>query len=111
MPAFFAGLDGEIDSSTQPQVVRIRVNPGQAARIATVTLNFKGPVTSDESAAARLDSIRANWRLPVGAVFRQEDWTRAIENAVNRLAAVSYASAIVTSTSWPTADTTGIAHS
>lgn len=95
---FEATVDGEIDSSSQPQVVHIRVNPGQAARIASVTLNFTGPVAADKASAARLDRIRSNWRLPVGAVFRQEDWTRAIETAVNRLASVSYASAVVTST-------------
>jgi len=94
---FGAAVDGHIDSSVQPQRVRIRVDPGQAARIASVTLNLTGPVTSDPTAAARLDDLRANWRLTVGAVFRQEDWTRAISAAVSRLASVSYASARVSS--------------
>ena len=92
---FGATVDGHIDSSTQPQLVRIRVDPGRAARIASVTLDLTGPVNSDPSAAARLDDIRANWRLPVGAVFRHEEWTRAISAAVSRLASASYASARV----------------
>ena len=93
---FGATVDGDIDDSVEPRLVRIRVDPGRPARIASVTLNFSGPVNSDPSAVARLDDVRANWRLPVGAIFRQEDWTRAIAAAVARLASVSYASARVT---------------
>lgn len=94
---FAATVDGEIDASVQPHVVRIRVEPNEPARIASLTLSITGQLGHEGTTANRQDEIRANWLLPVGAVFRQDDWTRAKEAAVAQLASANYAAARVSS--------------
>lgn len=74
-------------------LVRIGVEPGERTRIASVDLRFGGALLDDPRAAERMSEIRAEWTLPPGAPFRQEDWARAKEAAVQRLAAHRYASA------------------
>lgn len=81
------------EAQTGKWVVRIGVEPGERTRIALVDLRFSGALLDDARAAERMREIRAEWTLPPGAPFRQEDWARAKAAAVQRLAAHKYASA------------------
>ncbi len=94
---FEAEVDARIDTSVEPRLVTIRVRPGEPARIASVVVEFTGPATEDPALAARLQRIRAGWLLPAGAIFRQEDWTRAQSGLVADLASESFAAARMTS--------------
>ncbi len=77
-------------------VVRLVVVPGQAARVSSVDLQVTGPF-NDGSAAnnAGLAAMRAAWRLPPGAVFRQDDWESAKRNALKALLLERYPTAAI----------------
>jgi translocation and assembly module TamA len=93
---FAADISTRIDTSVEPRVVRISVQPGEPARIESVVVEFTGAAAADPALASRLERIRADWRLPRGATFTQEDWTRAKSAIVADLASVSFASARMT---------------
>ena len=91
---YFSGrIDMRIDTAVEPRMVRASIQPGEPARIASVSIAFTGPAAEDPAIAARLEKIRADWRLPRGAVFRQEDWDRAKTGLVSDLASESFAGA------------------
>ena len=52
--------------------VRLRIDPGPRTLIGEVNIAINGAV-----AAARRQELIADWRLPVGRAFRQDDWTDA----------------------------------
>ncbi len=79
----------ELDGRTQ---VLIKVDPGEPTRVAAIDIRFRGTVV-DENNEARMAAVHEAWPLPVGAVFRQADWTLAKRRAVDTLAAVRYAGA------------------
>ena len=94
---FSAHIDMRIDTAVEPRVVRASIQPGEPARIASVSIAFTGPAAEDPALAARLAKLRADWRLPRGAVFRQDDWARAKTGLVSDLASVSFAGAALSS--------------
>jgi translocation and assembly module TamA len=95
---YFSGrIEMRIDTSVEPRVVRARVEPGEPARIASVSIGFTGPAAADAALAARLEAVRAGWQLPRGAVFRQDDWARAKTALVSDLASESFAAARLSS--------------
>lgn len=76
--------------------VVVDVEPGEPARVAAVDIRFSGAVL-DERNAARMAAVRDDWTLPVGAVFRQADWSTAKRRSLDTLSAVRYASAALAS--------------
>ncbi len=91
---YFSGrIDMRIDTSVEPRVVRTSVQPGEPARVASVSIGFAGPAAEDPALAARLAAVRAGWQMPDGSVFRQDDWARAKAAVVADLASVSFAGA------------------
>ncbi|MBE0550140.1 MAG: BamA/TamA family outer membrane protein [Rubrivivax sp.] len=87
----------------QPDVVRLRVEPGTRARISRVTIEAEGELergaaAGDGHAVETLQSLRRSWELPVGSDFRNSDWSDAKANAMARLRAAGYASAAWTGT-------------
>lgn len=94
---FSSRIDMRIDTAVEPRMVRARIQPGEPARIASVSIAFTGAAAEDPAVAARLEKIRAEWRLPRGAVFRQDDWDRAKTGLVSDLASVSFAGASLSS--------------
>ncbi len=91
---YFSGrIDVGIDTSVEPRVVRASVLPGEPARVASVSISFAGPAAADPALATRLAAVRAGWRMPPGAVFRQDEWERAKTALVADLASVSFAAA------------------
>jgi translocation and assembly module TamA len=78
--------------------VRIGVQPGPLTRISKVQILFEGELDdrlqADEPAARVLvDGVQDEWALPVGEVFRQEDWSAAKNAAMAVLRARGYPAA------------------
>ena len=92
---FSARVTSSIDSSVDPWVVHLRVEPGERARVEAVDLRFTGPVADDGEARPVLERVRQNWGLRRGQAFRQEDWEAAKRDAVREVASWRYAGARV----------------
>ena len=85
-------------ASGQPDVVRLKVEPGPRARVTRVTLEIEGELerqfTAGEShARTALAQWRAGWALPEGSDFRNPAWNQAKAAALARLRAAGYANA------------------
>ena len=91
---FSAVVTSEIDRSTKPETVRLRIDPGQPTTVASVELIVTGAAAlggpqGDELAAR----MRREWPLRKGAVFRQEDWAAGKTGAVRVFTVERYAAA------------------
>jgi len=71
-------------------VVKIMVNPGEAARIAQVSIEFSGAIATDDAAAAQREQIRASWSLRAGNRFSQTAWDAAKQQALRQLTIQRY---------------------
>jgi len=95
---FSAHVQAEVDSSSEPWVVHLRLQPGERTRVREVEIRFSGPATTDGEARPRLERVRENWALRRGEPFREDAWESAKRQAVRELAGWRYAAAsIVTS--------------
>jgi translocation and assembly module TamA len=95
---FSANVDVTVDTSRTPAQVTVHVTPGEPTQIRGVDVRVAGPASEDPVAGApAIDKVRSEWRLPVGAIFRQAAWTDAKARAVATLAAERYAAAKLTS--------------
>ncbi|WP_298834694.1 autotransporter assembly complex family protein [uncultured Piscinibacter sp.] len=79
-------------------VVRVKVDPGPRSRIDSVTLVARGELQTlaaeaGSPAAQLLGALQADWPLPVGAPFRQPDWTAAKTTTLARVRAEGYPAA------------------
>ncbi|HET7197995.1 MAG TPA: autotransporter assembly complex family protein [Burkholderiales bacterium] len=92
---FAARVSSTIDSSGEPWVVRLKVEPGERARVADVEIRFTGPISADGEARPVIARARQNWALRRGQPFRQEDWEAAKRDAVREVTSWRYASAHV----------------
>ena len=92
---FAARVTSTIDSSTDPWVVHLKVEPGERSRVEEVAIRFSGPIEADGEARARLARVRQNWALRRGQPFRQEDWEAAKRDAVREVTSWRYAAAHV----------------
>ena len=92
---FSAHVQAQVDSSAEPWVVRLRVEPGERTRVKSVDIRFSGPVTSDGEARPYLERARDNWTLRRGEPFRQAEWESAKRQAVRELAGFRYAAASI----------------
>ena len=91
---FAAKVESEIDRSTTPATVRLRIEPGEATTVTSVDLTVVGAAAlGGPGGSALIERMRKDWSLPKGAVFRQSDWTSAKSAAVRVLAADRYAAA------------------
>ena len=74
----------------QAETVRLRVDPGERARISRVTIEFEGELGSagDPRAQSTIGSLRADWALPGGSEFRNAAWNDAKAALLGRLRSV-----------------------
>jgi translocation and assembly module TamA len=94
---FSATVNAEVDNATSPATVRIRVEPGEPARVADVAISMTGPAVTDASFGNQaIARARERWLLPKGAIFRQADWSAAKSAAVSAFASDRYAAAKLT---------------
>jgi translocation and assembly module TamA len=66
----------------------LKLDPGPRTTIAEVAIAIDGPLDP-----ARRQALIADWRLPVGQPFRQEDWNTAKQQILAELLAVEHAAA------------------
>lgn len=76
------------------------VNAGKPTRVSTVDLNFAGDILQQDPAeqSARLASIatlKQNWLLQPGAVFKQADWSQAKRRLLVNLLVERYPNASI----------------
>jgi translocation and assembly module TamA len=92
---FSAHVQAQVDSSGEPWVVRLRVEPGERTRVKDVDIRFTGPATTDGEARPYMQRARQNWSLRPGQPFRQAEWESAKRQAVRDLAGFRYAAATI----------------
>jgi translocation and assembly module TamA len=91
---FSAQVTSEIDRSTKPPTVRLRIDPGQATTVTSIDLVVVGDATlGGPDGKALITRMQTEWSLPKGAIFRQADWTAAKTAAEHVFAADRYAAA------------------
>ncbi len=78
-------LQGEIGNRT----VIVHVDPGKPVKVATVNLIFEGDVLTHKTDKATPDvqGLKKGWQLPIGSIFRMQDWEAAklaLLNAVTK---------------------------
>lgn len=72
----------------------LQVDPGPRTEVAAVEILFTGEIAvSDPGGEARLERLRADWRLPVGQPFSQGAWDGAKQALLDAVGARRYAAA------------------
>ncbi len=89
---------------TRTERVRLRVDPGQQARIGRVTLEVEGEIdlgsaAGETHAVATLAELRRRFNLAPGAPFRNDSWSAAKAAALAALRASGYVNAVFSGTS------------
>ncbi len=96
---FSAKVDIAVEQPAAPDgryTLRIKVDPGAPARIATVNIAVDGPALADaQFGRPAVAQLEREWMLPPGAPFTQESWDAAKARAVGTLAASPYAAASI----------------
>lgn len=95
---FSAHTDINVDTSTIPAKVTLRIATGEPTRIHAVDVQVSGPAASDTPLGTdAIALLRDDWLLPAGDVFAQRRWDEAKARAVAILAGAGYPATQVTS--------------
>ncbi|MEK8030272.1 BamA/TamA family outer membrane protein [Ideonella sp. DXS29W] len=86
------------------RIVRLTLEPGPIARVGQLVVDFQGELAEalerrDRQARELHDELMDRWALPVGAAFRNSDWSDAKTAVIARLRAEGYAAATWSGTS------------
>ena len=90
---FSASVDVDVDRSSQPLRVTVRVTPGTQARVNVANIDVTGAATTDSEGEEAIAGVRRQWPLAPGAPFRQSVWTSAKSQMVATLAGNAFAAA------------------
>ena len=90
---FSPQIETEQAVSDSGHVVRIRVVPGEPARVASVALEVTGAIAANPEDAARIADLKKRWRLPVGKRFTQSAWGAAKDALLSALVLDGYPTA------------------
>jgi translocation and assembly module TamA len=77
-----------VEPSGDENSLHLKIDPGPRTVISEVNIALDGGLTAD-----RRELIVADWRLPVGQPFRQEDWNTAKQQALGHLLEEEYPAA------------------
>jgi len=81
----------DVDRTTQPATVALRVVPGTPTRVREVAVDVTGPALADvQYGQPAIGKLRDAWLLQREAIFRQTDWDAAKKHAIDALAATAY---------------------
>lgn len=75
-----------------PARLVLSVRPGARATVSEVRIEFTGAI-AEPAHAGRVAALRADWALPAGRPFRQEDWSAAKRKLLGQLLARDFAAA------------------
>ncbi|MEB0232194.1 POTRA domain-containing protein, partial [Undibacterium sp. 10I3] len=102
--SFFRGgignLSSNLSSNLSNNVIRVNIDAGPRTTIQQVDLQFSGAL-EDAAKQGKVDAVKrreeliADWRLPVGSVFRDEEWDKAKTDITESLRSNVYASASI----------------
>ena len=92
---FSARLSVDVDRTTTPRTVTLRLTPGPQARVAHANLNVVGAAATDSQGRQAIATLKREWPLQPNAPFRQSVWIDAKSKAVATLAGDGFASARV----------------
>ena len=87
---FDARIEAAIEGEGAERIVRLKVEPGVATRVADVAIGFRG-----NPGPATERRVREQWQLPAGEVFRQGAWDDAKRSAVGTLSSSRFAAASI----------------
>ncbi|MFZ6816521.1 autotransporter assembly complex protein TamA [Undibacterium sp. Rencai35W] len=90
--------------SGENSVIRVNIDAGARTLIKDVKLQFSGALneaykTGQTDAVKRQSTLTADWGLPAGAAFRDEDWDKAKTTLIEALRSDVYASASIANSS------------
>ena len=93
---YFDAQVGATRDRDEVPLVRVVVEPGPRARIASVDVSVEGPLqeagaAGDDAARRTLTMIEREWPLAVGADFSQSAWASAKNSTIARLQGAGYA--------------------
>lgn len=79
------------------RLVKLDVELGEPVRVAAVDVQLSEGTGGDDGAErrSRLATLRSDWGLPVGAVFRHADWEAAKRDALKALLVEGYPKAYI----------------
>ncbi|MDR1855020.1 MAG: BamA/TamA family outer membrane protein [Azoarcus sp.] len=77
---------------------KLIVTPGERVTVTAVDISFVGDIATDAGQEARRDGLRAGWKLPLKAPFRQADWDDAKNALLDALRGERYPAAKLTTT-------------
>ncbi|MET3139194.1 translocation and assembly module TamA [Undibacterium sp. GrIS 1.2] len=98
--SLFRGGIGNLSSNLSSNVIRVNIDAGSRTTIQQVDLQFSGAL-EDAAKQGKVDAVKrrqaliADWRLPVGSVFRDEEWDKAKTDITESLRSDVYASASI----------------
>ncbi len=78
----------KIEIESQDTALRLRIDPGPRTLVEHVDIAVDGPLTAESRAA-----LIADWKLPAGQAFRQNDWNEAKQHLLATLLAERHAGA------------------
>ena len=67
---FSARVQAEVDSSGEPWVVHLKIEPGERTRVADVDIRVSGAAATDGEARPYIQRARQGWTLRPGEPFR-----------------------------------------
>lgn len=80
---FTPEITAELAQENGAWTARIKVTPGEAARVESVDIGFSGGIADDNfDFPARRETVRGRWPLKPGQRFRQAEWTAAKDAAL-----------------------------
>lgn len=79
--------------------IRFLVDVGEPVRIDSVDLTYKGSIVAQKaSIKPDMAQLRNSWALPIGAVFRHQDWETAKKKLLRQVRKVRYPNAQIVET-------------
>jgi translocation and assembly module TamA len=79
-------VSAALDTSRNPQLVRVLVDPGPPTLVGAIDLELQGFAPwSTDAKPFDADALRTSWGLPVGQRFRQADWEAAKRDLLRRV--------------------------
>ncbi|MFA9216696.1 MAG: autotransporter assembly complex family protein [Sphingomonadaceae bacterium] len=86
-------VSARLDLDASPARVQLSVEPGEPVRVGELELVLQGfSAPPGQPADQQFDSaaLRASWRLPAGAIFRQDDWEDAKRTLLRQVVQTRY---------------------
>ncbi|MES2547963.1 MAG: POTRA domain-containing protein, partial [Pseudomonadota bacterium] len=97
---FSPEITPSIDTAAGVSQARFLVNPGKPVLVNSVNINFTGDIlqqdpTEQSARLASMATLKQNWLLPPGTVFKQSEWNQAKRRLLINLLVERYPNASI----------------